>query len=51
MVQAIEQQAVNTIRVLAGDLTCGAKSGHPGKHAKSGFTLMPKLANKIRSAL
>lgn len=30
MVETIEQQAVNTIRVLAADLTRGANSGHPG---------------------
>jgi transketolase len=30
MVQAIEQQAINTIRVLAADMVYGANSGHPG---------------------
>lgn len=31
MVQAIDQAAVNTIRVLAGDMTHLRGSGHPGK--------------------
>ncbi|KAI9278478.1 transketolase [Phascolomyces articulosus] len=30
MVQSVEQQAVNTIRVLAADMTRNANSGHPG---------------------
>lgn len=31
MVQDVNELAVNTIRVLAGDMTRGANSGHPGK--------------------
>ncbi|KAI8139692.1 transketolase [Fennellomyces sp. T-0311] len=30
MVQSIEQQAINTVRVLAADVVRGANSGHPG---------------------
>lgn len=30
MVQNIEQQAINTVRVLAADVVRGANSGHPG---------------------
>ena len=30
MVQSVDQQAVDTIRVLAADMTRGANSGHPG---------------------
>ncbi|KAI8143570.1 transketolase [Fennellomyces sp. T-0311] len=30
MVQTIEQQAVDTIRIVAADMTRGANSGHPG---------------------
>ncbi|ORY89956.1 transketolase [Syncephalastrum racemosum] len=30
MVQSIEQQAINTVRVLAADVVKGANSGHPG---------------------
>jgi transketolase len=31
MVLSIDQQAVNTIRVLSADVVKGANSGHPGK--------------------
>lgn len=30
MVQAIDQRAINTVRVLAADVVRGANSGHPG---------------------
>lgn len=31
MVQDVNELAVNTIRALAGDMTRGANSGHPGR--------------------
>ena len=34
MVQSIEQQAINTVRVLSADVVRGANSGHPGNLKK-----------------
>ena len=48
MVHSIDQQAVDTIRVVAADMTRGANSGHPGKCP---FLLRVWLVSKLTTVL